>query len=131
MPFNGPNSRIGPQSAVLIVIGIVAALGVLGASLTPVSAIQILGFATLIEVSLLSLLNTINTAARAEAKTEEVKKTAERAAEKVEQVAVTQKNVEMKHDEQVKRQVDKLNDIADVGDRTHTLVNSNMGVQLK
>ena len=94
------------QVSILVVLGVVVAIGVGGSILSPTNAVQIIGFCTLISVSLLALLKSETT----EQKVAEVK--SDLAASDAKTVA-------------------QLNKMEVTGEKTHILVNSNMGVQLK
>lgn len=99
--------------SILIAIVVLVVLGVLGSILSPDKSVNILGFCTLICVSLLALL-----------KSESAEQKVDDAAKKVEQVKVNLENSD--HITMV-----QLQKIEETGEKVHTLVNSNMGIQLK
>ena len=101
------------QVSILIVLGVIAAIAVGGTVLSPANAIQIMGFCTLIAVSLLALLKSETTSIKIE-----------EAAKKVEEVKTDLAASDAKT-------LVQLNKMEETGEKTHTLVNSNMGVQLK
>jgi len=106
-----------PSISVLVAIGVVVVVGVIGAVVQPSSTVQIIGFCSFVSVSLFSYLRQENAAVATASKVEEVKVAAK-------QVATTLETTVAKQDE-------KLTSIAKTGRDTHTLVNSNMGVQLR
>jgi hypothetical protein len=94
------------NKSLLLALGFIVATGVVGSILSPSNTIQILGFCGIASVGLLGMIK------------------ADTVAEKVEQVRVDQ----VKTNEV---QVGKLTKIEETGEKVHTLVNSNMGVQLR
>lgn len=122
----------GPtQTIVLVVLGGVVVAGLLGASVSKEGAPQILGFCGMIVVQLFTLLQQSRAATQADRKVDE-------AAVKVAEVAVAAQTTAAKVEE-VKQILDtttvtaagKMEALEKVAGATHTLVNSNMGVQLK
>jgi len=107
------------QTGVLIAISSIVAVGVLGVVFSKENATQIIGFCSITVVSLLALLQGIIAAT----KVQETAVKLDEAAVKVEQVKQTL------HDESAKTE-EKLMSLAKVTKDTHTLVNSNMGIQL-
>lgn len=101
------------QTTILVVIGIVAVSGIFGVILAHDHAVQIIGFCSLICVSLLGLLQQQRVAVKAE-----------EVADKVEQV----QTVLQMTDAETRI---KLNSLVKVADDTHTLVNNNMAIQLR
>lgn len=91
---------------VLIAVTVITALGVVGVILSPQNTVAIIGFCALSVPGLLALLQN------------------SKAAEQREQVKTTLAVNEAKSDR-------KLAKIEATGEKTHTLVNSNMGAQLK
>jgi len=91
---------------ILIALGFVVATGVIGSVFSPQNIVSILGFCGVVTVSLLGLVKSNETSV----KVEEVK------------VDLAKNNA---------TQEEKLGKIAETGEKVHTLVNSNMGVQLK
>lgn len=67
--------NIAWQRGILIALGLVVTVGVVGAATSGVNATQIIGFCTLVCVSLLGLLHQTTSAQDVQAKTEEVKHT--------------------------------------------------------
>lgn len=110
--------------ALLVALGVVAALGVVGAALSRdiATTTQILGFCTLIAVALIGLLQGAKAAAKAEEAVVEVKKVADSAAD---DRAQFRKTAEADKAETA----EKLDVLIKVGDATHGLVNSAMGTQ--
>jgi len=91
---------------ILIALGFVVATGVIGSVFSPQNIVSILGFCGVVTVSLLGLVKSNETSV----KVEEVK------------VDLAKNN---------EAQAEKLIKIEETGEKVHTLVNSNMGVQLK
>jgi len=90
---------------ILIALGFVVATGVIGSVFSPQNIVSILGFCGVVTVSLLGLVKSNETSV----KVEEVK------------VDLAKNN---------EAQAEKLIKIEETGEKVHTLVNSNMGVQL-
>jgi hypothetical protein len=97
---------VNSNKPILLALGFVVATGVIGSVLSPVNVIQILGFCGFITVALVGLVKANDTAD----KVAEVKVDLARSSE---------------------AQVEKLTKIEETGEKVHTLVNSNMGVQLR
>lgn len=131
MSINDVTQKITGQSAILIAIGVVAAVGILGATVAPVSAVNILGFAAVIEASLCGVLVQMHIASRQEARTEVVVAKAEKAAEKVEVVAEKAEEVKTALKESTAATTKTLDRIETRGDQNHVLLNSQHGVLLK
>lgn len=106
--------------SILVSLGVTVVVGVAGAAFARDNATQIIGFCSVVSVSLLGMLQQIGTAA----KLETVAEKAAVAAEKVEEVKTTL----VKSDEKTDR---KLEAIAETGESTHRLVNSAMTLQLR
>jgi hypothetical protein len=102
-----------PPKAILLSIVVVLGLGITGTVLSPTNTVAIIGFCGLAIPSLLSLL-----------------KSGE-AAEKVAEAAVKVDEVKTSLAESNANTEVQLSKIEATGEKTHTLVNSNMGVQLK
>jgi hypothetical protein len=102
-----------PAKAILLAVVLIIAVGITGTILSPTNAITIIGFCGLAIPSLLSLLKS----------GEAAEKVAE-AAVKVDEVKTSLAASNFANEAQ-------LNKIEATGEKTHTLVNSNMGVQLK
>jgi hypothetical protein len=105
------------QKAILVALGVVVALGVLGASFAHETSVQILGFCSLVTVALLGMLQQRGSAARAEQQMDRVETRAVTTAANVDQV----KDVLA---EKTAATDDKLHKI-------YTLVNHSMSVVLK
>lgn len=105
-----PSLNGASQKWILVALGVVATIGVIGSVTSEDRSTEILAFCSLIAVSLLGLLQQIRTADRL---TQTTKQVAD-ALVASDQVASN-----------------KLNNLASVAKDTHTLVNSNMGVQLQ
>jgi hypothetical protein len=82
---NGFTNGAG-QKAILVALGVVVALGVLGASFAHETSVQILGFCSLVTVALLGLLQQKNIAVRAEQQLDKVAVKADITAGKVAEV---------------------------------------------
>ncbi len=129
MSNNSKNGHSPPQIlnqvGVLTALGVVAISGAFAAALSPQEAVaQIIGFCSLISVSLLALLQQMRTTAAAE-------KVAEKADIKRNEVA---HKVEMvKDDLTISRNITntKLDDLARVTDETRILVNSKTEVLMQ
>lgn len=91
---------------ILIALGFVVATGVVGSVLSPSNVVSILGFCGVVTVSLLGLIKANDTS------------------DKVAEVKVDLARSSQNTGE-------KLDNIEKTGEKVHTLVNSNMGVQLK
>jgi hypothetical protein len=97
---------LNSNKPILLALGFVVATGVIGSVLSPSNVIQILGFCGIVTVSLVGLVKQNDTADRVA----EVKVDLARTSE---------------------TQGVQLEKIAETSEKTHTLVNSNMGIQLK
>jgi hypothetical protein len=97
---------LNSNKPILVAIGFVVASGIIGSILSPANVINILGFCSMVTVSMFSLTK-LN-----------------EASDRVEQVKVDLAATSDSTDR-------RLGKIAETGEKTHTLVNSNMGVQLK
>jgi hypothetical protein len=95
---------------------VVAVAGIGGVALSPANSVQIIGFTTLICVSLYNLMQQQKTAEMTADKVEEVKAAAAKVAAKVAEVAQVQGLASANATAQ-------LNDIAATGDATHRIVN--------
>jgi len=98
------------QKSILVALGVVATVGIFGATASSANAAQILGFASLICVSLLTLLTQIRTAAATAEKVVEVKEALKETAN------TSDKKIEV---------------LGIVLGKTHDLVNNAMGVKLQ
>jgi hypothetical protein len=122
------------QKSILIALGIVATATIFGSALSAPNAAQIIGFGSLVCVSLLGLLQQIRNSAKldvaaqkvdvAAVKTEEVKQALAKSDKKVEEVKQALLVSDKKTDVQ-------MADLAKVATATHTLVNNKMAIQLK
>ena len=92
--------------SILVALGFVVATGVIGSVVSPVNIVSILGFCSVVVVSLLGMIK--------------ANETSDKVAEVKVDLAKTSED-----------QAVKLDKIEETGDKVHTLVNSNMGVQLK
>lgn len=111
-------------AGILVAIGVVSTSAIVGASLSRDNAITIIGFGSMICVTLLGLIQQIFTAKQAANATKSTEEKLEKAAKKVEEVKETLNTVNT-------AQTVQLDNIAKVGDATHDLVNSAMATQLK
>lgn len=129
----GTNKRNGvmngiSQKWILVAIGVVAGIGVMGSVFSPNNIVQILGFCSLITVSLLAHLQSMRTAQQTQEQNaeqlDEVKAQATIAATKVEKVASVLESATKRSDAQTAQ-------IVEVVKETKTLVNSGSLIQLK
>jgi hypothetical protein len=105
------------QKAILVALGVVVALGVLGASFAHETSVQILGFCSLVTVALLGMLQQRGSAARAEQQMDRVETRAVTTASNVEKV----KDVLATKTDTFDHKLDAI----------HVLVNNSMSVVLK
>lgn len=119
------------RNGILVALGVVVSVGVLGVAYSKENVTPIMGFCTMICLSLLTELRRIQNDAEQSA-------IAKKAAENVEEVktalGVSDAKVEEVKQTLVvseKKTSDQLTNIAKVSEDTHILVNSNMGVQLQ
>ncbi len=118
---NGPYSPPLGQVAILIALGVVAVSGAFAAALSATEAVpQIIGFCTLISVSLLALLQQMRTTVLAE----QAALKGDDAANRVEQVKETLASTA--NDTKI-----KLDSLGRVAEQTRTLVNGHHLVALK
>lgn len=116
------------QKWILVAIGVVAGIGVMGSVISPNNIVQILGFCSLITVSLLAHLQSMRNAQQTQEQNaeqlDEVKAQATIAATKVEKVASVLESATKRSDAQTAK-------IVEVVKETKTLVNSGSLIQLK
>lgn len=98
---------------ILISLGFVVAVAVLGCVFSPMNTVSILGFCGVVTVSLLGMVKANETSDKV---ADAADKVAEVKVDLAKTSAITEK---------------KLDKIEETGEKVHTLVNSNMGVQLK
>ncbi len=124
MPDTGGNGAT--QTTILIAIGVDAICGITGASISssPQSATLILGFCGMIATQLFSMLQQARAAKKVEEATVAVQ-------HKVEEVAVKAEEVKASLKQTTADKNARLDAIEKTGLATHTLVNNNMGLQLK
>ncbi len=97
-----------PQNGILVLIGLVAVIGVVGVIYSPLNSIAVMGFCSMIAAQLLNLLQGYKAAAKAE------------------EVANRADIVEVKAD----KAAAEMADLKKISVATHTLVNSNMELEL-
>lgn len=119
------------RTAILVTLGVVVIVGVLGATMAEDNATTIVGFCSMVAVSLLGMLQQISNAEKQDKATKKqdekldvVAGKADVAAEKVEEVkvALVEKDAKV---------VEQLDGIVKMGESNHVLLNSNMGAALR
>ena len=98
--------NVSTNKPILIALGFTVATGVIGSVLSPSNVIQILGFCGIVTVSLVGLVKSSEVADRVETVKVDLAKSSEETTA-------------------------KLIKIEETGEKVHTLVNSNMSIQLK
>src|SRR5688500_18735247 len=104
-PYTNP-FKVSTNKPILIALGFTVDTGVIGSALSPSNVIQILGFCGIVTVSLVGLVKSSEVADRVETVKVDLAKNSEETTA-------------------------KLIKIEETGEKVHTLVNSNMGIQLK
>lgn len=133
------------KNGILVAIGTTVVVGVIGATFSPANSINILGFCSVVCVSLFGLLQQKQAEKKTARKVEEVAVAAKDTADKVESVRKTaviaaDQVIEVKESlkETAKAANEKLTELTNValdsqktGKSVHLLVNSSMSLQLK